>query len=150
MANADAYDPRYSKWAYEDLPILPCQWQYSVLPNTKKPGGIDAYQPIRLRAAQRRRIEVVIAGAVRKAIKTLADRGFLHSPDLCAVAVGMLGLSGDYPANAAQVVNNAKVSLGAGVFHSRKQSVLGEPGRRSCAALMERGGNTVKPLSLGS
>ena len=36
LANADAYDPRYSKWAYEDLPILPCQWQYSVLPNTKK------------------------------------------------------------------------------------------------------------------
>ena len=36
LANADAYDPRYSKWAYEDLPILPRQWQYSVLPNTKK------------------------------------------------------------------------------------------------------------------
>ena len=34
----------------------------------KEPGGIDAYQTIRLRAAQRRRIEVVIAGAVRKAI----------------------------------------------------------------------------------
>ena len=31
-------------------------------------------------------------------------------PDLCAVAVGVLGLSGDYPANAAQVVNDAKVS----------------------------------------
>ncbi len=36
LANADAYDPRYSKWAYEDLPIIPQQWQYSVLPNTKK------------------------------------------------------------------------------------------------------------------
>jgi len=36
LANADAYDPRYSKWAYEDLPIIPRQWQYSVLPNTKK------------------------------------------------------------------------------------------------------------------
>lgn len=36
LANADAYDPRYSKWAYEDLPILPRQWHYSVLPNTKK------------------------------------------------------------------------------------------------------------------
>ena len=31
-------------------------------------------------------------------------------PDLCAVAAGVLGLSGEYPANAAQVVNNAKVS----------------------------------------
>lgn len=36
LANADTYDPRYSKWAYEDLPIIPRQWQYSVLPNTKK------------------------------------------------------------------------------------------------------------------
>ena len=39
--------------------------------------------------------------------------------------------------------------LGAGVFHSRKQSVLGEPGRRGRSALMERGGSTVKPLPLG-
>ena len=23
LAPADAYDPRYSKWAYEDLPIFP-------------------------------------------------------------------------------------------------------------------------------
>ena len=45
---------------------------------SKKPGGIDAHQPIRLRAAQRRRIEVVIAGAVRKGVKAPADRGFLH------------------------------------------------------------------------
>ena len=36
LANADAYDPRYSKWAYEDLPIFPRQWHYIVLPNTKK------------------------------------------------------------------------------------------------------------------
>ena len=31
-------------------------------------------------------------------------------PDLCAVAARVLGLSGEYPANAAQVVNDAKVS----------------------------------------
>ncbi len=36
LVNADAYDPRYSKWAYEDLPIIPNEWQYKVLPNTKK------------------------------------------------------------------------------------------------------------------
>lgn len=36
LAPADAYDPRYSKWAYEDLPILPATWQYQVLPDTKK------------------------------------------------------------------------------------------------------------------
>ena len=35
-AGADAYDPRYSQWAYEDLPILPRAWKYRVLPDTKK------------------------------------------------------------------------------------------------------------------
>jgi len=36
LANADAYDPRYSRWAYEDLPIIPSKWLYQVLPGTKK------------------------------------------------------------------------------------------------------------------
>ena len=35
-AGSDAYDPRYSKWSYADLPILPRAWKYQVLPNTKK------------------------------------------------------------------------------------------------------------------
>ena len=35
-AGPDAYDPRHSKWAYEDLPILPRAWKYQVLPDTKK------------------------------------------------------------------------------------------------------------------
>ena len=29
LASADAYDAKYSKWAYEDLPILPERWQYA-------------------------------------------------------------------------------------------------------------------------
>ena len=36
LAPADTYDPRYSKWAYDDLPILPDPWQFQVLPDTKK------------------------------------------------------------------------------------------------------------------
>ena len=36
LAPADAYDPRYSKWAYDDLPIMPDPWQFQVLPDTKK------------------------------------------------------------------------------------------------------------------
>ncbi len=36
LAPADAYDPRYSKWNYADLPILPKPWQFQVLPDTKK------------------------------------------------------------------------------------------------------------------
>ena len=36
LASADVYDPRYSKWAYADLPIVPQEWRYTVLPDTKK------------------------------------------------------------------------------------------------------------------
>ncbi|MBR0312908.1 MAG: DNA topoisomerase 3 [Oscillospiraceae bacterium] len=36
LASADVYDPRYSKWAYDDLPIVPQEWRYTVLPDTKK------------------------------------------------------------------------------------------------------------------
>ena len=36
LAPPDAYDPRYSKWAYDDLPIVPHPWQYQVLPDTRK------------------------------------------------------------------------------------------------------------------
>lgn len=35
LAEATAYG-EYGKWAYADLPILPKQWQYSVLSGTKK------------------------------------------------------------------------------------------------------------------
>lgn len=35
LAPADAYDPRYAKWRFEDLPILPKPWQYVVLPGEK-------------------------------------------------------------------------------------------------------------------
>ncbi len=30
LASADAYDEKYSKWSYTDLPILPSAWQYAV------------------------------------------------------------------------------------------------------------------------
>ena len=36
LAPADAYDPKYSKWRYADLPIVPAEWQYRVLPDTRR------------------------------------------------------------------------------------------------------------------
>lgn len=36
FAAADAYDARYSRWAREDLPILPQEWRYTVFPTTRK------------------------------------------------------------------------------------------------------------------
>ena len=35
LADAGTYDPRYKKWAYDDLPILPQEWQY-IIPDEKK------------------------------------------------------------------------------------------------------------------
>lgn len=36
LSNADAYNDRYAKWNYEDLPILPEVWKHEVLPHTEK------------------------------------------------------------------------------------------------------------------
>lgn len=36
LAAADQYDPRYSHWAREDLPIVPEPWKYNVSGATKK------------------------------------------------------------------------------------------------------------------
>ncbi|MCJ0405298.1 DNA topoisomerase 3 [Clostridioides difficile] len=35
LADAGAYNPSYKKWAYDDLPILPQEWQY-IIPDEKK------------------------------------------------------------------------------------------------------------------
>ena len=36
LAQADAYDERYRKWNYADLPIIPEKWKYVVAQSTKK------------------------------------------------------------------------------------------------------------------
>ena len=36
LAPADAYDERYAKWVYDDLPILPEQWKFVVSNGKKK------------------------------------------------------------------------------------------------------------------
>lgn len=36
LAAADVYDARYSRWAREDLPILPKEWRYTVFSATRK------------------------------------------------------------------------------------------------------------------
>ena len=36
LAGPEEYDARYSKWRYDDLPILPEQWKYRVSPSTRK------------------------------------------------------------------------------------------------------------------
>lgn len=36
LAAADVYDPRYSKWARDDLPIVPEPWHFTVSAGTKK------------------------------------------------------------------------------------------------------------------
>ena len=36
LAEPEAYDERYAKWNYSDLPILPDRWEYQVSECTKK------------------------------------------------------------------------------------------------------------------
>jgi DNA topoisomerase-3 len=36
LAEPQAYDEKYAKWRYEDLPILPNEWQYTANKDTKK------------------------------------------------------------------------------------------------------------------
>lgn len=36
MYNPDQYNPQYSKWHYEDLPILPAEFKYGVIPEKEK------------------------------------------------------------------------------------------------------------------
>ena len=40
LAQPEAYDVKYSKWAYADLPIFPADWRYEVSSGTKKQFGI--------------------------------------------------------------------------------------------------------------
>lgn len=40
LAEPEAYDEKYSKWTYNDLPIFPVDWQYEVSSGTKKQFGI--------------------------------------------------------------------------------------------------------------
>lgn len=36
LSQPEAYDKKYAKWRYDDLPILPEHWQYQVSASTKK------------------------------------------------------------------------------------------------------------------
>ena len=36
MSDAGGYDERYKKWRYEDLPILPQDWKYTLTPGKEK------------------------------------------------------------------------------------------------------------------
>ena len=40
LSQPEAYDEKYAKWKYDDLPILPEHWQYQVSDSTKKQFGI--------------------------------------------------------------------------------------------------------------
>ena len=36
LAEPGSYDERYNKWKQEDLPIIPQEWSYRILPSTRK------------------------------------------------------------------------------------------------------------------
>ena len=40
LASPESYDEKYEKWRYDDLPILPSQWNYQIAAATRKQFGI--------------------------------------------------------------------------------------------------------------
>ena len=36
LAQPEAYDEKYAKWRYEDLPILPADWKYQITSDKRK------------------------------------------------------------------------------------------------------------------
>ena len=40
LAPPEAYDEKYEKWRYSDLPILPSEWKYQISDATRKQFGI--------------------------------------------------------------------------------------------------------------
>ena len=40
LAPPESYDEKYEKWRYEDLPILPSEWNYQIAEATRKQFGI--------------------------------------------------------------------------------------------------------------
>lgn len=42
LANADNYEARYSRWAREDLPILPDPWKFTVSPEQRNSLGLSS------------------------------------------------------------------------------------------------------------
>ena len=40
LASPESYDEKYEKWRYEDLPVLPSEWNYQIAEATRKQFGI--------------------------------------------------------------------------------------------------------------
>ena len=55
--------------------------QRAVIENGEKSRGVNAYQPVGLAAAERRRIEIVVCAAVFERFEALADRRIFHRRD---------------------------------------------------------------------
>ena len=73
LAQLEAYNAKYSKWAYADLPIFPMDWRYEVSAGTKKQFGIEEYDELN--------IEVAFKNAVANSVSYKMYCRFVESPD---------------------------------------------------------------------
>ncbi len=60
LVAADSYDPRYSKWSLEDLPILPEPWKFAVSKATK--AQFDTLKKLMMRADVEELVEATDVG----------------------------------------------------------------------------------------
>ena len=59
LADADAYNPDYAKWRYDDLPILPEPWQMVVSKDKKKQFDVLKCWTVNLRRHKQRIIFLI-------------------------------------------------------------------------------------------
>lgn len=81
MYNPDQYNPKYSKWCYEDLPILPSEFKYRIISGKEKQFQIVAKLMNSLGGSEQD----------KKELSTLSeDKKFLVSvtATICATDVG--------------------------------------------------------------
>ena len=74
LSQPEAYDEKYAKWRYDDLPILPEHWQYQVSVSTKKQFGILK------KLMQRKDVESLVCATDAGREGELIFRLVYHSP----------------------------------------------------------------------
>ena len=87
LADADSYDPKYAKWRYDDLPILPEHWQMVVGKDKKK--QFDVLKQLMNAPDVTEVVNACDAGGLPEAHEAALDflnGGFRHPGGLCEPA----------------------------------------------------------------
>ncbi len=113
LADADSYDPKYAKWRYDDLPILPKQWQMKV--SKEKNKQFHILQKLLNEADTDEVINACDAGrevTICKRVVTERDLSAVYDRTVCAVHIGAKSILTDLARDYAQARNVAIIRDG--------------------------------------